>query len=274
MVKSKTEVSLVDALLLTAGIGLVLLLLGLERLGSMMRARNSPTSGSEADEKRFNHVVSSVFGLLALLMGFTFSMALDRYEKRSEDVVAEANAIGSAHQHAALLGNPEGEALRNELQAYAELRLRYGHASLNEIGALLAASSQQRRQINAAALTASKPVSTTPLAGAVMSSAEAVGDIGVEREARMKAKLPGAIFAVLVAFICIAVGTMGYAYPESGRHHRLAGLLLSTLLVVTLFLIIDLDRPLGGGIIVNQDAMQNLVKELQADGEPVSSAGP
>jgi di/tricarboxylate transporter len=38
---------------------------------------------------------ASVLGLLALLLGFSFSMAVDRYDQRRDLVVAEANTIGT-----------------------------------------------------------------------------------------------------------------------------------------------------------------------------------
>jgi hypothetical protein len=253
---------MVDVILLATAVALVLLLVGCEWLGRWLRARQEPDAGATADAERSNHFVSSVFGLLALLMGFTFSMALDRYEQRTRDVVMEANAIGGAYQRAALLGTAEGEALQAILRDYAQLRLRYGKAELHNIDALLAESARQRRQISEATLQASKPFATTPLAATVMNGGDEVGDVGVEREATMKARLPRTVFLVLVAYTCIAFGMVGYAYPAHDGGRNGTSLLLSTLFVVTLFLIVDLDRPLGGTILINQDAMRDLVAEL------------
>ncbi len=41
-----------------------------------------------------------MLGLLALLLGFTFSLALNHFEARRNLVVQEANALGSAWREA------------------------------------------------------------------------------------------------------------------------------------------------------------------------------
>src|SRR6478735_9623096 len=50
-----------------------------------------------------SYLVGGILGLLALLLAFSFSMALDRYEERRHLVVKEANAIGTAYLRAQLL---------------------------------------------------------------------------------------------------------------------------------------------------------------------------
>jgi len=53
-----------------------------------------------------NAVLAAMLGLLALLLAFTFSAALQLYEDRSHTVVAEANAIATTYLRAHLL--PKG----------------------------------------------------------------------------------------------------------------------------------------------------------------------
>jgi membrane protein YdbS with pleckstrin-like domain len=98
-----------------------------------------------------------------------------------------------------------------------------------------------------------------------MSSADQIGDRGVEREVTMQARLPTAVFAVLLLFMCVAVGVMGYAYPVTGRNRPWASALLFMLLIITLLLIIDLDRPAGGSIVIEQEAMKDLVADFRSN---------
>src|SRR5678816_4889579 len=57
----------------------------------------------ETDTESHDHPLAAVLGLLALLLGFTFSLSLNRYESRRELVVQEANALGTAWLRAQLL---------------------------------------------------------------------------------------------------------------------------------------------------------------------------
>jgi hypothetical protein len=251
----------IDQLLLLAAVGFFLLLVALEYLGSRLNLSQSRTAESKIERDRFTHVLASVFGLLALLLGFTFNMAVQRFDARTADVVAEANAIGSAHDLATLLGTDEGRALQAELRAYARQRLRFGDLErVAEVNGFLAASADHRNRIGKAALGAVLPVATTGLATSVMAAVDSVTDIGVAREAGMRARLPVAIFAVLVGFICLAITMTGYAFPHLNKGRSWGTTILSLLLVVTIFLIIDLDRPLGGSIVIDQSPMVMLVE--------------
>lgn len=78
---------------------------------------------SEESKDQSTAVQGSLLGLLALLLGFTFSLSLGRFEQRSVEVVNEANAIGTAWLRTDLLGeerSPEAKAL---LRSYADLRV-------------------------------------------------------------------------------------------------------------------------------------------------------
>src|SRR3954462_3948953 len=66
---------------------------------------------------------SAILGLLALMIGFTFAMALSRFEARREAVLNEANAIGTTALRARLLPAPHNAAALNVLREYVQLRL-------------------------------------------------------------------------------------------------------------------------------------------------------
>ena len=77
-------------------------------LGALLQRRHAgPPDRSEKKEGgQEGYVVSAVLGLLALLMGFTFSLAVDRFDARRVLVLQEANAIGTAYLRAQLLASP------------------------------------------------------------------------------------------------------------------------------------------------------------------------
>ena len=65
----------------------------------------------------------AILGLLALMIGFTFAMALARFENRRDAVLNEANAIGTTAFRARLLPAPHGAQALKLLQEYAQVRL-------------------------------------------------------------------------------------------------------------------------------------------------------
>jgi hypothetical protein len=66
----------------------------------------------------------STLGLLALLLGFTLSHALSRYEDRRSLVVAEANAIDSTAHLASMLPAQAQAAISSLLRDYIAVRIR------------------------------------------------------------------------------------------------------------------------------------------------------
>jgi hypothetical protein len=68
-------------------------------------------------------IVGATLTLLALLIGFCFAMAIDRYDQRKNYEEAEANAIGTAYVRADLL--PEAARVRELLAKYTEQRILF-----------------------------------------------------------------------------------------------------------------------------------------------------
>ena len=62
----------------------------------------------------------SLLGLLALMIGFTFFMALTRFEARREAVLNEANAISTTALRARLLPEPHRTESLKLLREYAQ----------------------------------------------------------------------------------------------------------------------------------------------------------
>src|SRR5512142_1641183 len=65
----------------------------------------------------------AMFGLLALMLGFTFAMALSRFEERRHAVLDEANAISTTALRARLLPAPYNTEVLKLLREYAQLRI-------------------------------------------------------------------------------------------------------------------------------------------------------
>lgn len=246
------------------GAGLVLVMLVAERIGFFAHSRLSGDDAIAADDRaRIGHILTSTFGLLALLIGFSFSIAANRYDTRRLDVVVEANAISTAHFRAGFVAPEHGSALQRSLEAYAGQRLGYGLAAKEQRIREAQISGDLRLKIAAAAQQIA-PDAQTPLGVSIIASVNEVLDLGVQREANMRAQLPMPIFAVLVSLALLGAGMMGFAYPLSGVLRRGSSVLLFSLLAVTVTVILDLDRPARGNVTIDQTPMAQLVDELAA----------
>lgn len=253
-----------DLVLLAAAAGLLLALLLAEFAGRRVALRSrSDDTEAEANRERTGHLVTSIFGLLALLLGFSFGIVLNRYDTRRADVVAEANAISTAHYHAGFLPGQAGAALQQNFEQYARNRLEYGLTGPFGRDRLDAEAGRIRSAIASAGQQVA-PLANSPLGSLVLSDTTAVLDMGVQREANIRAKLPMMVFAVLVGLAIAGAGMMGFAYPQPTRNRQATNLSLFALLTLTIGVIVDLDRPAGGTTRVDQTPMRQLGAELTA----------
>jgi len=93
------------------------------RLGSKVQGKTSADTKSQ-----ISTVAAAVLGVLALLLGFTMSMAVSRFDVRKQLLLGEANAINTSLLRAQLLPAPEGPEIASLLRQYVNVRIQYGTA--------------------------------------------------------------------------------------------------------------------------------------------------
>src|SRR6201999_4152519 len=77
----------------------------------------------EEEREDFGLIQTATLTLLGLIIGFTFSMSVIRYDLRKTLEEAEANAIGTEYVRAGLLPPQDGAAIRDQLRKYTDLRI-------------------------------------------------------------------------------------------------------------------------------------------------------
>ena len=73
-----------------------------------------------------NAIQAGMLGLLALLLGFSFTMALQRFDDRSAAIIEESNSIGTAYLRAGLVPKPQAAQIRQQISNYVNLRIEAG----------------------------------------------------------------------------------------------------------------------------------------------------
>ena len=72
-----------------------------------------------------SNIYGSLFGLLALILAFTYSMSIDRYDTRRQIIVQESNTISTALLRADLYPENERLLFRNDFKKYIKTRINY-----------------------------------------------------------------------------------------------------------------------------------------------------
>src|SRR5262249_35035668 len=88
------------------------------RIGVRRRAADA-----EGAQEGVGAIESAVFGLLGLLVAFTFSGAATRFDARRQLIVEEANDIGTAYLRIDLVPTDAQPAVRESVRRYVEARL-------------------------------------------------------------------------------------------------------------------------------------------------------
>jgi hypothetical protein len=218
----------------------------------------------KADEKSselVGYVISTVLGLLALLLGFTYAMAVDRYETRRAVVLEEARAIDSAYLHAQLLEDPHRTRLSRILVNYAENRLVLATAPPADVPPLLARSDALLVDLGAATAAAFDSVRTIDFSSALVDSMQNVIGTDAARKAARLARVPTQVYAMLFLYMCITAFVLGYILVTF--RHLIAATMLYILLTLAVLLIFDIDRPTTGTVKEAQGPMERLVASLK-----------
>lgn len=251
--------------LLLLGGGVLILMTGAVAGGISLRAWNDrrDPSGSRSGEGGLEgYVVSAVLGLLALLMGFTFSLAVDRFEMRRALVLEEANAIGTAYLRAQLLPEPHRARIGQLLVNYTDNRINLAKAPPDRIPPLLAVNDQMLTDLWAATASAFVTIKGLDFSSTFVDSVNNVIDLDAARKTARTARVPAEVFFVLFVYLIVTAGVLGYVFV--GNRGRGAAAFMLVLLTLSLLLILDIDRPNKGGVREAQTPMEQLRASFKA----------
>ncbi len=238
--------------------GLSLVGLGLAAFaGALGRRIIRPLHNDEQHE--YDVVQTATFTLLGLLVGFSFSMAINRYDSRKSLEEAEANAIGTEFLRADLLPESSAASMRQELKAYIAQRILF-YSEADEARLARVEAETARLQANLWALArsaaAAQPTPITALVVAGMN--DVLNAQGFTQSAWWNRIPPDAwLLMGLIAFGCNLL--LGYG----ARRVNVAIFFVVPLTIsVSFFLIADIDSPRGGLIRVHPRNLTHLAHSL------------
>jgi hypothetical protein len=231
--------------------------------GGMLQRFERRRGDGEAQRSQEGYLVSAALGLLALLLGFTFSMATDRFDVRRELVVQEANAIGTAYLRAQLLPEPHRSRASDLVIRYTDNRIALAEAAPGsaEQQRLLTVNDAMLTDLWAAASAVFDNIQATPFSATYLDSINLLIDLDQARKTARLARVPPEVVAVLFIYLVTSAGVLGHVLK--GARGRVGGTFLLALLTLSLILIIDINRPVGG-VAESQRPMEDLRRSLAA----------
>jgi hypothetical protein len=224
---------------------------------------------TDADDFFKNHVGAlqgALLGLLALLLGFTFAMAVSRFDTRKELVLEESNTIGTIYLRSRLLPDPYSSELQLLLRTYVDTRLAFYDAGVdrNRLNTANAITKRLQERLWLVAIAASQQDPHSVPAGLFVQALNEVIDLHEKRLRALENHVPEVVLYLVCAVAVGALGFIGYGCGLRGRRYFLSTALVAFLVALVLAVILDLDRPRRGLIRVSQDSMEKLKESLES----------
>jgi hypothetical protein len=242
---------------ISLAVGIVILL----EVGRRIGARRIATEG-EAASKGLGAIEGAIFGLMGLILAFTFSGAAERFDARRQLVVEEANDIGTAWLRIDLLPADAQPAMRELFRHYLDSRIETYRKVLDmaAVKAEYARSIKLQDEIWSLAVTSAGSEKTALATQLVLLPAlNAMIDITTTRMEATRIHPPVIIFAMLgtLTFACSLFA--GYDMANRRRLNLLHAAGFALALAVTVYVIIDLEYP-RVGLIQMTDSDEVLVE--------------
>jgi len=227
--------------------------------GDALRRRTRALK-KEAEREDFDIVRTASLTLLGLIIGFSFAMAVSRYDQRKNLEEAEANAIGTEYLRANLLPAGDAARVRGLLKRYCDERVsNYVARDELRVGQIDGDTAKLQAELWEAVEGVAK-VQPTPIISLVVSGMNDVLNAQGYTQAAWWNRIPitAWMLMVLIAIACNLL--MGY-----GEHRTTAFLLILPLVIsISLFLIADIDSPRSGHIRVIPQNLVSLSESLHA----------
>ena len=232
------------------------------RIGAFFRKKKVERL-EEVESHDLDLLVAGVLTLLALIIGFSFSMAIGRYDQRKNYEEAEANAIGTEYVRADLLPTAEAARVRILLRDYLDQRvLFYQTRDQHEFQQINARTAQLQTELWSA-VHALPPAQQTPIVALAVSGMNDVLNSQGYTQAAWWNRIPVGAWILMVSVAICSNMLIGYdmrhAHPEGIRL-----IVLPFVLCIAFFLIADIDSPQRGIIHVRPQNLISLAQSLNA----------
>jgi hypothetical protein len=210
-------------------------------------------------------VEAAVFALLGLLVAFTFSGAMQRWDTRRAQVVEEANDIGTAWLRIDALPPGAQPALRALFRSYLDARLA-AYAAIPELAAVereLARANELQKQIWSTAMTECLKPEGEKARLLLLPALNAMIDITTTRTVAARTHPPAVIYGLLIGLLLLSSLMAGFAMSPAPARNWVHMLCFAVAMSIGVYVILDLEFPRLG--LIRIDAVDQVLHDLRAD---------
>ena len=237
-------------------IGIILFLEVGRRLGAR-HLRKKETEGKGPP------VEAALFGLLGLLIAFTFSGASARYDARRNLIVDEANRIETGYMRIDLLPEQSQAALKDKFREYLDSRL-LTYRKVPDMDAVEVEWQRSRRlqkELWAMSVTAANEAQKIPFASLYLQSVNQMVEITTSRTTATQMHPPIVIF-VMLGILVFAVSLLaGFATAKVKTRSWLHIGVFAFIFGITIYVILDMEYPRIG--LISVDSFDKVLVDLQ-----------
>lgn len=233
------------------------------RIGARPRKQNIGSNGEDSDLPGRSTVDGAVFGLMGLLLAFTVSGTLSRWEDRRELAVSEVNAIGTAWLRIDLLPESAQGSMREMFRNYVDARIDTYRTFTDEQSLLdlhgRATDLQTRiwNQTIEVGREVTPPTATMLLVPAL----NEMFDLAATRFAAKDKHPPAVLYILLVLLVLTSALVAGHAMAPSRARSWTHVLAFALALAASIYVILDMEYPRLGFIRI--DAVDELLVDLR-----------
>lgn len=258
----QTHVILGAGTLVGLFLGMVLFLEVGHRLRLRMMAKDA-----EKAIAGLNVVEGALFGLMGLVIAFTFSGAASRFDAKRHLIVEEANNIHTAYLRLDLLPEAARPQLREKFRRYVDARLETYRSLPPVAGAFpqMLTAAELQREIWEQSVAASRGATNPQAAMLLLPSLNAMIDIANTRYMATQLHPPPIIFALLgtLALVCSLLAGFGMAGGRARSWIHIVA--FAAILTLTVYVIIDMEYPRIG--LIRIDEFDRALMDVRANME-------
>jgi hypothetical protein len=227
---------------------------------SILRKRRNLEDDVRED---FSTILVSTLTLNGLIIGFSFSMAISRYDQRKVYEEAEANAIGTEYVRADVLPGGNAEKARALLKSYLDQRILFYQARQGrELQEINVRTAQLQSELWATVREAGMAQQTPIIALALAGMNDVLNAQGYTQAAWWNRIPPGA-WALMLSIAIVGNLLVGYG-AKNLKAESILLLVLPFVFSLSFLLIADIDSPRAGVIRVKPQNLVSLAESIRA----------
>jgi len=227
-------------------------------VGTMQRRRRQ----KDQDAREYGVVENSTLTLLGLIIAFTFSMAIARFDQRKQWEATEANTIGTEYLRVTLLPPADAAKSRALLVSYLDLRIaHYVTRNQEEITRIEADTGRLQSDLWTAVQAPAMSNPPNPVVALAVAGMNDVLDSQGYAQAAWWSRIPDEAWALMASIAVLANLLLGYS-SRTFERERLLLLVMPFVFSIAFFLIADIDSPRWGLIHVRPQNLESLAASL------------